>query len=149
MTDLRHSRRRHTQRGLTLIELMVVIVILGVLSTIVAVNVLPSGDRARQQAVETQIAQMKTAMNIYRLDFGTYPTADQGLAALVAAPQNLRRPERYRTGGYLDTQTVPLDPWDTPYQYVVPGQNGAEFQICSYGRDGRPGGQGIDADICR
>ncbi|MEM9989949.1 MAG: type II secretion system major pseudopilin GspG, partial [Pseudomonadota bacterium] len=127
------DKKRH-QRGLTLVELMVVIVILGVLSTIVAVNVLPAGDTARVQAARTQISVFSNAMQQYRLEIGSYPTEEQGLEALVQAPRGLRRAERYRPGGYLDKSTIPLDPWDNPYEYARPGEFG-EFDIYSYGRD--------------
>jgi general secretion pathway protein G len=142
----RTARQAAGQRGLTLVELMVVIVILGVLTTIVAVNVLPAGDTAKVQAARTQISVFSTALQQYKLDNGQFPTEDQGLEALVNAPQNLRRPDRYREGGYLDKPTLPLDPWDNPYQYVTPGEFGV-FDIYSLGRDGRPGGEGPDADI--
>lgn len=146
MTQKRLTKRRHRQRGLTLVELMVVIVILGVLSTIVAINVLPAGDTARVQAARTQISVFSNALQQYRLELGSYPTEEQGLEALVEAPRNLRRADRYRPGGYLDKPTIPLDPWDNPYQYRIPGEFGA-FDLYSYGRDGKPGGEGPDADI--
>ncbi|ADM09774.1 type II secretion system protein G [Parvularcula bermudensis HTCC2503] len=125
---------------MTLIELLVVIVIIGVLSTIVAVNVLPAGEQARQRTTETQIDMIRSAMQQYRLDLGTYPSQDQGLEALIRAPQGLTRGERYRPGGYLDGTRVPEDPWGNPYQYIIPGENGVPFEIYSFGPDGRAGG---------
>ncbi|MEM9233520.1 MAG: type II secretion system major pseudopilin GspG [Pseudomonadota bacterium] len=136
--------RRMAQRGITLIELLVVIVILGVLSTIVAVNVLPAGDSAREQAARTQIDMFENALRQYKLDMTTYPTVDQGLEALVQQPQNTRNAARYRVGGYLDAPRLPDDPWGNPYQYSFPGEEGAEFDVYSFGPDGRPGG---DDDI--
>lgn len=136
--------RRMAQRGITLIELLVVIVILGVLSTIVAVNVLPAGDTAREQTARTQIDMFENALRQYKLDMTTYPTVDQGLNALIQQPQNVRNAARYRSGGYLDAPRLPDDPWGNAYQYNYPGEEGAEFDIYSYGPDGRPGG---DDDI--
>ena len=145
MSILNKKKTKARQRGVTLVELLVVIVIIGVLSTIVAVNVLPAGDTARIQAAKTQIGIFSTALQQYKLEIGSYPTEDQGLEALVQAPANIRQ-DRFRPGGYLDKPKLPLDPWDNPYQYKIPGEFGA-FDIYSYGRDGKPGGEGLDADI--
>ncbi|MEM9421234.1 MAG: type II secretion system major pseudopilin GspG [Pseudomonadota bacterium] len=147
MTARHEQQSRPTvERGFTLVELLVVIVILGVLSAIVAVNVLPAGDTAKLQAARTQVGVFSNALQQYKLEVGNFPTEDQGLEALVQMPQGLRRPERYRQGGYLDKPTLPLDPWDSPYQYALPGEFGV-FDVYSLGADGRPGGEGINADI--
>ncbi|MEM6747415.1 MAG: type II secretion system major pseudopilin GspG [Pseudomonadota bacterium] len=138
------SARLNRQRGVTLVELMVVIVILGLLSTIVVINVLPATDQAAVQKARSDISQLQAAIAQYRLDIQRLPTQEYGLRALEEMPQGLRRANRYRPGGYV--AKVPLDPWDNPYIYIVPGEFG-EYDILSYGRDGRPGGEGPDADI--
>ncbi len=140
MLQMTRTARKKAQRGLTLIELLVVIVILGILSTIVAVNVLPAGDRARVQSAQTQVDMLESAVRQYKLDMTHFPSQDQGLTALVQMPQNERNAAAYRPGGYLESRELPTDPWGNPYQYAIPGEGGAEFDIYSYGPDGRPGG---------
>lgn len=132
------------QRGFTLIELMVVIVIIGLLSTFVVINVLPSQDRAMVEKVKADVALLEQAVEMYRLDNLAYPTTEQGLEALVSKPDGLSRPERYRSDGYV--KRLPNDPWGNPYQYVFPGEHGA-YDIYSLGANGRIGGEGLDADI--
>ena len=135
---------RKRQRGLTLVELLVVVAILGLISTIVVINVLPALDQSSVQKARTDIASIEAALQQYRLDNLDYPSDQAGLAALRAAPSDLRQPDRYRQGGYI--QRLPDDPWGNPYQYAYPGELGA-FDVYSFGRDGRPGGEGLDADI--
>lgn len=143
-TDTRNGRSSGREAGFTLVELMVVIVIIGLLATVVVVNVLPSQDRAMIEKARADIALLEQAVEMYRLDLQTYPTTDQGLEALVSPPDDLARPERYRTGGYV--RRLPDDPWGRPYLYLQPGEHSA-FDIWSLGADGRPGGSGNDADI--
>ncbi len=138
------NRRHNNQQGLTLVELMVVIVILGLLTTIIVINVLPERDRAQVQKVKADIATLETAMEQYRLDNFNYPTTSQGLQALTSAPDNLSSADRYRPGGYI--KALPNDPWGNEYVFENPGTIGA-FDIYSYGADGRQGGEGINADI--
>lgn len=138
-----HKGRRRRD-GFTLVELMVVIVIIGLLATVVMLNVLPSQDRAMVGKARADISVLEQAMETYRLDNLTYPAGESGLQALVTAPAGLARPERYREGGYI--RRLPEDPWGNPYQYRSPGENGA-FDIYSFGADGRAGGEGNDADI--
>ncbi len=140
----RTETRKRRQRGFTLIELLVVIVILGVLATLVVINVLPAQDRALVTKAKTDIATYEQALQSYRLDMLAYPTTDHGLEALVSVPAGVARADRYRPGGYV--RRIELDPWGNPYQYVYPGENG-EIDLFSYGADGRPGGEGLDADI--
>lgn len=130
--------------GFTLVELMVVIFILGLLTTVVVINVLPSQDRALVEKARTDIATLSQAMELYRLDNLTYPTASDGLNALITAPATLAQPGRYRTGGYI--KKLPEDPWGRPYQYSNPGREG-DFDIHSLGADGAPGGEDDNADI--
>jgi len=136
--------QRSAQQGFTLVELMVVIVIIGLLATIVAINVIPATDTARVEKAKADIAVIEQALEQYRLDNLGYPTQMQGLAALLSAPAGLAQPERYRRGGYI--RKLPDDPWGRAYQYKVPGEKGA-FEILSLGADGQPGGTEDNADI--
>jgi len=132
------------ERGFTLIELMVVIVIIGLLATVVVINVLPSQDRAMTEKARADVALLEQALEMYRLDVLSYPSVDQGLEALVTEPTGISNSERYRPGGYI--KRLPEDPWGNPYQYVQPGENGP-FDLYSLGADGRLGGDGQNADI--
>ena len=133
------------QRGFTLIELMVVIVILGLLATVVTLNVMPSQDRAMVEKARADIAVLEQALETYRLDNLAYPSSGQGLAALQRAPQDLSQPQRYRPGGYV--RRLPADPWGNPYQYRQPGNDGRSFDVWSQGADGADGGSDDKADI--
>lgn len=130
--------------GFTLVELMVVIVIIGLLATIVAINVIPATDKARVEKAKADISTIEQAMEQYRLDNLTYPSQAQGLQALLSPPPGLVQPERYRRGGYI--KKLPDDPWGRAYHYVVPGKKGP-FDIYSLGADGKPGGEADNADI--
>lgn|SRR5690606_12325123 len=138
----RATRRR--SRGFTLVELMVAIVIIGLLSTVVMINVMPSQDRAMAGKARADISVLEQALETYRLDNMAYPTTAQGLEALLAPPAGLARPERYRKGGYI--RRLPEDPWGQAYQYRQPGRDGA-FDVFSFGADGAEGGEGDAADI--
>lgn len=137
--------RRARRTGFTLVELMVVIVIIGLLATVVAINVLPSQDKAMVGKARADIAVMEQALETYRLDNLAFPDDQQGLQALVAAPAGLSRPERYRQGGYV--RRLPEDPWGNPYQYRRASRHGGQFDVFSFGADGREGGEGDDADL--
>ncbi len=132
------------EAGFTLVELMVVIVIIGLLATVVVVNVMPSQDKAMSTKASADIATLEQAMEMYRLDNLTYPSGSDGLNALVSPPPTLGQPGRYRPGGYI--KKLPQDPWGRPYQLATPGKTGP-FDIYSLGGDGAPGGEGEDADI--
>lgn len=137
------ARGIRDQRGFTLIEIMVVVIIIGILAAIVAPNVIGRVDDAQITKAKAEIANIENAMKFFRLDNFAYPTTEQGIEALVTRPTdpNIRN---WKQGGYLDR--VPKDPWGNPYIYLNPGNNG-EIDIYTLGRDGRPGGEGPDADI--
>lgn len=132
------DKRRHN--GFTLVEMMVTLFILALLTTVVAINVLPNQDKAMVQKAKADIAVLGQAMETYRLDNLTYPDAGAGLQALVTPPAT----GGARTEGYI--KKLPNDPWNRPYQYSMPGKNGA-FDIYSLGADGAPGGENENADI--
>ncbi|WP_037446975.1 type II secretion system major pseudopilin GspG [Sphingobium chlorophenolicum] len=136
--------RRFAELGFTLVELMVVIVIIGLLATIVAINVIPATDTARVEKAKADISTIEQALEQYRLDNLTYPSATEGLQALINPPASLPQAQRYRRGGYI--KKLPNDPWGRPYSYTVPGRRGA-FDIGSLGADGQPGGENENADI--
>ena len=143
VVGVRAGIRAHAA-GFTLVELMVVIVIIGLLATMVMINVMPSQDRAMVEKARADVSVLEQAMETYRLDNLVYPTTEQGLAALVQAPAGLARPERYRQGGYV--RRLPDDPWGNAYQYRRPGRQAA-FDVYSFGADGAEGGEGENADI--
>lgn len=130
--------------GFTLVELMVVIVIIGLLTTIVVINVLPSQEKARVEKAKADIALIEQGLEMYRLDNLNYPGTGEGLQSLVAPPAAAAQNGRYRAGGYL--KKLPADPWGNPYQYANPGQHGT-FDVYSFGADGRAGGEGDNADL--
>jgi general secretion pathway protein G len=134
----------YRQSGFTLIEIMVVVVILAVLGALVVPNILGKVDTARITAAKTDIRSIGQALDLYRLDNFKYPTTEQGLQALVKQPADPTI-TNYPPNGYL--KTLPKDPWGNPYLYTSPGVDGREYDIVSYGRDGKPGGEGPDADI--
>jgi general secretion pathway protein G len=130
----RNIRRRDA--GFTLVEVMVVIVIIGLLATVVMINVLPSQDRAMREKARADIAVLEQAIETYRLETLRFPTAAEGLQSLVNPAG--------RDGGYI--RRLPQDPWGNPYQYAFPGQHG-RFDVYSFGADGVRGGEGNNADI--
>jgi general secretion pathway protein G len=141
MTDNFHplegiARKSEHQQGFSLIEIMVVVVIMGVLAAMVVPNVMDRPDQARSIAAKQDIGAIMQALKLYRLDHGRYPSAAEGLDVFVAKQGQGSR--------YMDR--VPKDPWNTPYQYLNPGVHG-EVDVFSLGADGKPGGEGVDADI--
>jgi general secretion pathway protein G len=133
-------------RGFTLIELMVVIVILGILAGLIVPRIMGRPEQAKQVKAKVQIESISTALKLYKLDNGRYPTTEQGLQALVEQPASGTIPKNWRKGGYLEKSKVPKDPWGNEFIYLSPGVHD-EFDIIAYGADGAPGGEDEDADI--
>ncbi len=132
------------QRGFTLIEIMVVVVIMGILAALVVPKLMGRTDDARITAARQDISTLMQALKLYKLDNQRYPTTEQGLQALISKPTNGPAAPNWKTGGYVDK--LPNDPWGNPYQYMSPGVKG-EVDVFSFGADGQPGGTGVDADI--
>ena len=142
MTKNSATVRRRVQRGFTLIELMVVLVIIGVLAALIVPNVLERADDARVTAAKTDVNNLMQALKLYRLDNQRYPTAEQGLQSLLAKPTSGPLPANWKP--YLDQ--LPNDPWGKPYLFLNPGIKG-EIDVLSFGADGQAGGEGKNADI--
>ncbi len=136
------SKRRATERGFTLVELLVVLVILGLIATLAAPRVLNYLGGAKTDTAKLQIERLATALDLYRLQVGDYPDESFGLRALIEQPSNVDR----WNGPYVTKSEAIQDPWGRPYVYRYPGDNG-EFDLYSLGRDGQEGGDGEDADI--
>lgn len=146
-TRLKGSRNaKRAEDGFTLVELLVVIFIIGLLATIVAINVLPAQDTASITTAKANIRNLEQAIETYRLDHNRYPETADGLQALKSAPASLGDSVRYPAGGYVRGE-LPKDPWGNAYQYVVPGPNGTPYAVYSLGADGQPGGSDLNADI--
>lgn len=133
------------QRGFTLIEIMAVVLIIGLLSTLVGLAIFPQIDKSRVNTARAQIKMLDAALETYRMDNSKFPTTEQGLEALIKEPAEATN---YQPGGYLRERRIPEDPWGNVYQYESPGQhNKHSYDIWSYGADGTSGGDGVDADI--
>lgn len=142
------SRRRRAdrQRGFTLMELLVVIIILGILATFVVPKIMSRPEEARRTKAKMDIQSIESALNMFKLDNGFVPSTEQGLQALIAKPDIGRAATHWREEGYLEKAKVPKDPWGNDYVYISPGEHG-ELDIISYGSDGQPGGESRDADV--
>jgi general secretion pathway protein G len=138
--------KRAAGAGFTLLEIIVVVFILSLLVAIVAPKIMGRTDDAKIADAKVQIRNFETALKLYKMDSGEYPDTQQGLDALIEKPTSGDVPNKYREGGYLEQKKIPSDPWGNQYVYVSPGVHG-DFDIMSYGADGREGGQGKDADI--
>ncbi|WP_263322514.1 type II secretion system major pseudopilin GspG [Endozoicomonas sp. Mp262] len=132
------------ERGFTLIEIMVVVVILGILAAMVAPKILNRPDQAKITVAKSDIETISQALELYRLDNGFYPSTDQGLEALVRKPTMSPEPRSWNPEGYL--KKAPVDPWGNPYLYIQPGNHG-KYDLYSLGADGREGGEGMNAMI--
>ena len=136
---------RHLQKGFTLIEIMVVIVIIGILATLVVPKIMGRPDEARVVSAKHDVTTLVQALKLNKLESGRYPTTEQGLNALVVKPSTDPAPMNWKVGGYLDK--LPKDPWGNPYQYANPGTHNNEIDVYSLGADGKPGGADNDSDI--
>lgn len=144
--NINKQQRRSMQQGFSLIEIMVVLVIIGLLVSIVAPNVLDRADDARVQKVHADFSTIATVLKLYRLDNYNYPSSEQGLEALVEKPSVDPIPSSWKKGGYLDD--LPRDPWGRPYLYLSPAEFGdGDFDIYTLGADGVSGGEDQNADI--
>ncbi len=138
------SRQALAQRGFTLIEIMIVIVIMGSLAALIVPKIMDKPDEARTAAARQDIATIMTALRLYKLDNRVYPSSEQGLDALVRPPSIAPLPPAWKKGGYLDK--LPKDPWGEDFQYLQPGLHG-DVDVWSLGADHEPGGEGSNADI--
>ena len=136
------ERRNRRRAGITLIEMLVVVTIIALFAALVAPVMFRQSDKARVTAARAQISSFMTALGSYKLDTGVLPSTEEGLQALRVKPANLDSWQ----GPYLP-KDIPLDPWGHPYVYKFPGEHGDEPDIISYGADGQPGGEGLNADI--
>ena len=141
------KRSQTRELGMTLIEIMVVVTILGILATIVTVNVLDRLDQAKVSAAVTQMKNLEAALDEFRRDNGYYPSTEQGLVSLVEKPTIGREAKRYPRSGYLKGGNVPRDPWDCDFIYYSPGVEGNPYEITSLGADCSEGGEDADGDI--
>lgn len=139
-------KQLNNKRGFTLIEIMVVIVILALLAALVGPKIMGRTDDAKIQTTKTQIRNLESALKLYKLDNGVYPTTEQGLNSLVTKPTVGVIPKNFKEGGYLESKNVPKDGWGNDFLYVSPGEHG-DYDLYSYGADGAKGGEGKDADI--
>jgi general secretion pathway protein G len=133
------------QRGFTLVEIMVVVVIIGILGALVVPKLLGRTGESRVTAARVDISTLMSALKLYKLDNQRYPTTEQGLQALIQKPTTGPAANGWKEGGYVER--LPKDPWGNAYQYLSPGIHGGEVEIMSYGADGQPGGTGEDADV--
>ncbi len=137
----------HNNKGFTLIEILVVVIILSILVAVVAPRILERPEQAKRTAAGIQIRNIEGAIKLFYLDNGFYPTTEQGLDALVEKPTTGRIPKKYKDGGYLEGGKMPLDPWDNGFIYISPGVHNREYDIESFGADNEDGGEGNDADV--
>lgn len=135
------------QRGFSLIELMIVVVILGLLATLLVPRIMDRPEEARVSKAMMDIRTLESTLRLYRLDNGMYPTTEQGLTALVRRPETGPTPRNYRSGGYLEGASVPRDPWGNEYLYRSPGEQQRDYEIISLGADGKEGGAGFAKDL--
>jgi general secretion pathway protein G len=134
------------RKGFTIIEVLVVIVILGILGTLLVPKFLDKPDEARVTKAKLDMRAIESALKIYKLENGSYPTTDQGLEALTKKPEVEPIPKNYKKGGYMEESSI-KDPWDNDYVYRSPGDDDRDYEIISYGSDGKEGGEDFASDI--
>jgi general secretion pathway protein G len=139
-------KRGNGQGGFTLIELMIVVAILGLLAYVLVPRIMERPEEARRIRAQVDIRTIESALKLYKVDNGAYPTTEQGLSALISKPDQDPVPRGWREGGYLEGNAV-KDPWGNPFEYLSPGSDGRDYEIISYGYDGKQGGTGRDADV--
>ncbi len=135
------KQKNYSKHGFTLVEVMIVMVIIGLMSTFIVPRIMDRPEQARRLKAQADIKSIESALHLFKTDTGQYPTTSQGLEALVTDP-GIRG---YNPGGYLDR--VPVDPWGNDYVYISPGREGRDYDLESFGRDGQDGGTGPDANI--
>ncbi len=135
----------HRMQGFTLIEIIVVVVIIGLLAAVIAPNIFGQVEEARIKKSLSDLRALESALNLYRLDNFNYPSTDQGIQALVTKPSGSPEPKNWRKGGYIPR--LPLDPWGSEYQYAYPGASGSEFDLFTFGADGKLGGEENNKDL--
>lgn len=139
-------KKGNGQGGFTLIELMIVVAILGLLAYVLVPRIMERPEEARRIRAQVDIRTIESALKLYKVDNGAYPTTEQGLSALISKPDQDPVPRGWREGGYLEGNAV-KDPWGNPFEYLSPGSDGRDYEIISYGYDGKQGGTGRDADV--
>ena len=137
------GRHRPRARGMTLIEILVVLVLIGVVLGVVGGNFIGKGEKAKADAAKIEMGQIAQTLDLYKLEVGRYPSTQEGLQALISAPPGVTN----WNGPYWKKTSVPKDPWGNDYRYAAPGQNNAPYEISSYGADGKEGGDGANKDI--
>jgi general secretion pathway protein G len=137
----------NNKAGFSLIEVLVALVIVAIMGSVVALQLVGTGDEAKVTSTQAEVKTLATALTLFKTQQGFLPSQNQGLEALIREPTTPPLAPRYPAGGYLQSTTIPVDGWDNPYIYLIPGRENQPFEILSYGADGIEGGSGVNADI--